>query len=247
MAAFALEIEHGVDHVLDHARTRDLPLLGDVADQDDGRAGRLGVADDALGGGPYLRDRAGGRFGEVGPQRLDGIEDDEVRPPALAQRRQDVLDIGLGGEFHRRGRRTESLRAQPDLRHGLLAGDVDDPMAAICKRRRRLHQQRRLADAGIAADQHGRAAHEAAARGTVELGDAGDDARRILDLPRQGGECHRPALAGRAQGTRNRTDAAGAFLDQRVPGAAGLALARPARRDVAAGLADELDAGLRQG
>ena len=48
MAAFALEIEHGVDHVLDDARAGDLAVLGDVADQHDGRTGRLGVADHRL-------------------------------------------------------------------------------------------------------------------------------------------------------------------------------------------------------
>jgi hypothetical protein len=40
---------HGVDHVLDHARAGDLAVLGDVADQDDGGARTLGVADQELG------------------------------------------------------------------------------------------------------------------------------------------------------------------------------------------------------
>ncbi len=38
-AAFALEREHRVDHVLDHAGAGDLAVLGDVADEDDGGAG----------------------------------------------------------------------------------------------------------------------------------------------------------------------------------------------------------------
>ena len=46
--AFALEGEHGIDHVLDHARAGDLAVLGDVADQDDGGAGALGEADQRL-------------------------------------------------------------------------------------------------------------------------------------------------------------------------------------------------------
>ena len=37
-AAVALEGEHRVDHVLDHARAGDLAVLGDVADQDHGGA-----------------------------------------------------------------------------------------------------------------------------------------------------------------------------------------------------------------
>ena len=138
----------------------------------------------------------------------------------------------------------EPLRAQPDLRDRLFARDIDDAVALAGERRGRLHQQRRLADAGIAADQQRRAAHEAAAGGAVELGDAGGDARRVLDVARQRGQRHRPALARRAQCRRPAADAAGrAFLDQRVPLAAGVALAGPARVHGAAVLADELDAG----
>ncbi len=190
----------------------------------------------------------GAGFGEVGPQRLDRIEDDEVRPASIGQRGQNVLDIGLGGEFDRSAGDAEPLRAQPHLRDGLLARDIDDAVALRGERGRRLHQERRLADARIAADQDGRAAHEAAAGGPVEFGDAGRDARRVLDLARQGGQRDCAALARAAQALRSAADAAGrAFLDQRVPLAAGFAFAPPARGDVAAGLADELDAGLSQG
>ena len=58
VAAFALEIEHGVDHVLDDARAGDLAFLGDVADQHDRRARRFGVADHRLRRGAHLRHRA---------------------------------------------------------------------------------------------------------------------------------------------------------------------------------------------
>jgi hypothetical protein len=34
MTAFSFEIEHGVDHVLEHARSGDNPLLRDVAHED---------------------------------------------------------------------------------------------------------------------------------------------------------------------------------------------------------------------
>ena len=37
VAALALEVEDGVDHVLDDARAGDLAVLGDVADEDDRR------------------------------------------------------------------------------------------------------------------------------------------------------------------------------------------------------------------
>jgi hypothetical protein len=47
----------------------------------------------------------------------------------MRQRRQDVLDIGFGGEHDLGVGGTEPLRAQPHLRDGLLAGDIDDPVA----------------------------------------------------------------------------------------------------------------------
>ena len=78
MAALALEIEHGIDHVLDHARARDGAFLGDVADKDQRRAGLLRPAHQLLRAGPHLRDRAGRRFQRVGPDRLDRVDDDEA-------------------------------------------------------------------------------------------------------------------------------------------------------------------------
>jgi hypothetical protein len=157
--------------VLDHARAGDLAFLGDVADQNHRRTCGFRVADDGLGRRAHLSHRAGCRFGEVGPQRLDGIENDEVRSPAVGQRGKDILDIGFRREFDRSAGDAEPLRPQPHLRDRLFARDVDDAIAFGGQSCRRLHQQRRLADAGIAAHQDGRAAHEAAAGGAVELGD----------------------------------------------------------------------------
>src|SRR5690606_14268270 len=133
------------------------------------------------------------------------------------------------------------------LRHRLLARDVDDAVALPRERGGRLGQQRGLADAVIAADQQRRAAHETAAGGAVEFADSRYDARRVLDLPVERGQRNGAALARAFQRAGAGADAAGrAFLDQRVPFAASLALAGPARGDVAAGLADELGAGFSQ-
>ena len=199
VAAFALEIEHGVDHVLDHARAGDLALLGDMADQDDGRAGRFGIADQRLGGGANLGDGARRRIGRVGPQRLDRIENDQVGPPAVGNRRQYVLDIGFRRQFNRRTGDAEPLRAKPDLRYRLFAGNINDAVALLRQCRRGLREQCGLADARIAANQQRRAAHEAAAGGAIKLAYARYDARRVLDLARKRGEHHRPAFARRTQ------------------------------------------------
>ena len=73
VAALALEVEHGVDHVLDDARAGDLAVLGDVADEDDRGAAALGEGDELVGGGADLGDRAGGAVDVVGPEGLDRV------------------------------------------------------------------------------------------------------------------------------------------------------------------------------
>ena len=101
-----------------------------------------------------------------------------------------------------------------------------------------LEQQCRFADAGIARHQQHRAAHEAAAGDAVEFGDAAGQPRRLMGLAGQRLEREQAALAGLAAGTGRPL---GAFLGQRIPLAAGLALALPARRGRTAVLADEAE------
>jgi hypothetical protein len=158
------------------------------------------------------------------------------------ERGENVLDVGFGREFHRRIGDAKPLRAQPDLGDSLFAGHIDDPVPLARQRGRRLGQQRRFADARIAADKDRRAAHETAAGRAVEFADARCDARRVFDVARQRGERHRAAFSRRFQGLRTRADAAsGAFLDKRVPLAACIAFAGPALMHRAAILADELE------
>ena len=238
MRAFALEGEHRIDHVLDHARAGDLAVLGDMADQDDGRARALGEADQRLRRAAHLRDRAGRGFDHVGPHGLDRVDDDEARGRALGQRRDDVLDRGLGGELDRQRRQAEPLRAQPHLRDRFLAGNIDRAVAGLRQRRRDLDQQRRFADAGIAAEQQHRSAHEAAAGDAVEFGNAGGEPGRVLRLRRRKARARtRRPLRGGAAG--HAAAAVGAFLGDGVPFAAGVALALPAAIGRAAILADE--------
>ena len=56
-----------------------------------------------------------------------------------------------------------------------------------------LQQQRGFADAGIAADQHGRGRHQPAAQHAVEFGDAGGGPRRRFGAAGQADERHRSA------------------------------------------------------
>ena len=225
--------------MLDDARPGDLPVFGDVADENDRCAARFRVADQRLGTSAHLRDGARRRFDHMRIHGLDRIDDDQCRSPPLAQGRDNVLDIGGGREFHRGLRQAETDRTQTYLRDRLLARDIDDALAARRHGGAGLQQQRRLSDAGFAAEQQHRARHETTAGDAIEFGNAGFDARI------------RPALAGKAfyfddaagHGALGRACAnagSGRLLDDRVPLAAGFAAALPTVRYRAAVLADEV-------
>ena len=242
MAAVALEIEHGVDHVLDHLGAGDLPVLGDVAYEHERGALRLGVADERLRGRAHLAHRAGRGFEPVGPQRLDRIDDDEIGALALGERRQDVGEVGLAGERQRRRRQSEALGPQAHLRRGLLAREVDGAAAGIGEGGAQLQQQRRLADARLAADEKRGARHDAAAGDAVELGEPRRDARDPVRALGQRLERHGPALGGpRQPGARRRRHVG--LLDERVPFPTRHAFSGPARGHGPAALADELTLG----
>ena len=92
----------------------------------------------------------------------------------------DLLDvaehgaqIGLGGEVELVGQGVGSAGPQPHLGRRLLAGDVQRAAAGPRPAGRDLEQQGRLADAGLAGQQHHRAGNQPAAEHPVELRDAG--------------------------------------------------------------------------
>ena len=226
----ALEIQHGIHHVLQHARTGDAAFLGDMPDQEHRGAGFLGIAHQPRRGLAHLADRTRCRAQRVRPQGLDGIGDDQFR---LRRERmlEDALDAGFGQRLHAVERQAQALPAPGHLREGFLAGHVQ---ARQFRRhqRQRLQQQRRLADAGIAADQHHRAFGQAAAEHAVEFADAGGHPRlRVRAHVRQRRHFRRihlarPAAAPRRRRCRLRR----AFqhdLAQRIPCTAGIALALP--------------------
>ena len=175
----ALEIQHRVDDVLEHARPGQRAVLGDMADEHHAGAADLGMARELRRAFAHLRHRARRRGQLLGVQRLDRIDDAEVRRLGL-QREQDLLQLDLGQHAHLLAVQPEPARAQRHLRAAFLAGDVQHahlPRQAVG----RLQQQRALADAGVAADQHHAAADDAAAERAVELVLAGGRARHVGD------------------------------------------------------------------
>src|SRR4029077_3673054 len=112
---------------------------------------------------------------------------------------------------------------------------------------RRLGQKRRFADAGVAADEQHRAAHESAAGDPVKLEHAGGQARGVLALAGETFQGEQPSLPLGADRDRHRRRAGYVFLGERVPFAAGGALALPAIIGSAAVLADERERVLGHG
>ena len=83
VVAVALELEHAVDEVLEHAWARDRAVLRHVPDEDRRDARLLRHAQQARRRLPHLRDRAG-RRAELGRvQRLHGVDHADVGPLAL--------------------------------------------------------------------------------------------------------------------------------------------------------------------
>ena len=208
VAALALEIEHGVDHVLDHARAGDLAVLGDMADEDDRDAAALGEGDELVGGGADLGDGAGRAVDVVGPHRLDRVDDGERRALGL-ERGQDVAQVGLGGEPEGRVGQAEALRRACGPGRWLPRPRCRSPgRRAAAKAAAACSSSVDLPMPGSPPTRMRRGRDEAAAEDAVELADAGERrgaaaARRWRDRrarrarPRAGRGCGRP---GRRRG-----------------------------------------------
>ena len=103
-------------------------------------------------------------------------------------------EVGLRGEVELVVDRAGPVGPQPHLGRGLLAGDVEHPQPGARRLGRDLQQQRGLADAGLAGEQHRRPGDHAAAEHPVELGDAAGARAGVLDrhlADRDGGAAHR--------------------------------------------------------
>jgi hypothetical protein len=94
----ALEIEHGIHDVFEHARPGQRALLGHVADQDDRDAGLFGQAGELRCAFAHLRDRPGRRTELLRPQGLDRVDHRHLRLRRL-QRGEDLFQIDLGQQL----------------------------------------------------------------------------------------------------------------------------------------------------
>jgi len=92
---------------------------------------------------------------------------------------ENVFKRGLGHQKESATREAESVPAKLDLSLGLFTGDVEDGAPGPGQQLRDLEEQRALADARFAPDQHQRPWNDTAAKDTVKLADSGWKTRRI--------------------------------------------------------------------
>ena len=86
VVAVALDLEDGVDAVLERARARDGSILGHVADEEDRDPGLLGDPEKARRRLSHLHDRAG-RRAELGRvERLHRVDHADLGPDSLERR-----------------------------------------------------------------------------------------------------------------------------------------------------------------
>ena len=239
VAALALEIEHGINQMLDRAGTGNLAILGHMPDQQQRRPRCLGVAHQIEGGGAHLCNGAGRSVERRGPDRLDGIDGEYTGRRCAFQRGQNIFDTGGRAQLDRRFGQPHPGGTQTHLRHRLFTGNIDGRTATACEGRQRLQDQGGFAHPRIAADQKRRARHQTATADPVEFADTAGPAGGCPLFRLQVFQRERPPPRARL-GTGTGRDSGG-FLHNRVPSAAGIATAGPFGVNRAAGLTDKGD------
>src|SRR5262249_27795766 len=118
----ALEVQHDVHQVLQHAGPGDLSVLRDVPDQYRRDAALFRHGYQYRGDAPDLRDTAGHTVDAGGGDGLHRVEHEQPRLDRV-EVAEYRAEVGLGGEVQPLVQRTDAFGAQPHLAHRLLAAD----------------------------------------------------------------------------------------------------------------------------
>jgi hypothetical protein len=236
VTALTFEAQHRIDHMFEHARAGDRPILGDVPDEHQRSAPLLGKADQFLRGCADLAHGSRRTLDQIAVHGLDRIDHQHCRRSTTAEGGQYVSDRRRRSELYRRISQSQTPGAQPNLIGRFLARDIGDWHARQGKPRGRLQQQGRFSDAGIAADQRRRSFDESAAQRAIELLDAGRRAFGQRDIGVEANQSDRASARLQVMLRRKGRHRDASFLDQRVPFSAIDALPLPFGRDRAAKL-----------
>jgi hypothetical protein len=241
--ALALEVEHGVDDVLEHLGTGQTTVLRDVTNEHGRNVLPLGSEEKLRRRFANLSDAAGRRLELDGEHGLNRVDDHESRTQA-GDFLEDALEACFGEQIERWLADAEPITAALDLVLGLFTRGVEDGTDFAREVSGGLQQQRGLADPRFAAEQHQRTRYDPAAEHAIKLADARGQPRRMrrFDLGvqlrvRAGAELRVSVLGFTRRRAVGREG--GALLDIGIPRAAVRTFADPLRRLWAAFLADE--------
>ncbi len=167
--AVALQVQHHVHDMLQHARPGDGAFFGDMPDQKNRRVGFLGHAQQTHRAFAHLADAAGRRLTSSLIHGLDRVDDHQRRLAARSS--LDRRDRGWSRPAHTdcsfsspsRSARMRSCWADSSAE---IYSAVPPPLAKCAPT---CNSKRAFADARIAADQHQRARHKAAAEHASQL------------------------------------------------------------------------------
>ena len=215
---FAFEVQHAVDHVLQYLRACD-------------RALPFGELHQFHRTGAHLRHAARGRFQRILIERLNGVDDQNVRL-FLFNGLQYIAKAGLRQDIQLVRLYAKAVGAQLELTRRFFAGNIQD-LSIFAQLSADLQHQSGFSDARRAADEHERALHGAPAQHAVQLPHAGGKTNllrgiQLADGARLRAQCAAAPACLRLDGV------ADALLHERVPRAAARAAARPFWRFVAA-------------
>jgi len=193
--AVPLELQNHVHRVLQRARPGEAAFLGDLPDEDDGRAAAPRDGNQQFRRSAHLR-RATRRCVEVGAaHRLHAVHDADHRS-ALVDEGRDLRDIGRVDDAHLAAVCTDTPRAARYLRGGFLAADVERLFAGVSGDR---EHQGGFADARFAAHDDDAPRDRAAAQHAIEFVAAGGAARGFRAVEaRQRHRCNRVTTTERA-------------------------------------------------
>ena len=173
------EDQHRVHHVLQQHGPRQPAILGDVPHEHRRHAVRPGGVHQPLGDGPHLIGRPGPPRLPLGPHGLDAVQHDEGGVLHILKR---SLQLVAAAEQQPVRGHSEPGGAEGHLRLGFLARDVEHGGPGLRDPPRGLEQQRRLADARLAAEQDDSPGDQSAAQHPVQLPDTRREALRRTDV-----------------------------------------------------------------
>ncbi len=128
--AIALQIEHGIDNVLQHTRARDRPSLGHVTNQEQRDPLRLCQSQEGRSTCFDLADAPGRGFQLIGRDSLDRVHDHHSRIQLLNMS-QNLVQRDFGHNIEGRLLQAEAVRAHLDLVHRFLARDIEHRLCSV--------------------------------------------------------------------------------------------------------------------